>query len=43
MTFEPSEQVLADRISFYSKDKQDMGGVKVACLLDRGEKEEMVS
>ena len=41
MTFEPSEQVLADRIVFHSKDKQDIGGVKVTCLLDRGEKEEI--
>ena len=38
VTFEPSEQVLADRISLFSKDKQDMGGVKVACLLDGGKK-----
>ena len=41
VTFEPSEQVLADRIVFYSQDKQDMGGVKVACLLDGGEKKEI--
>ena len=41
MTFEPSEQVLADRVSFHSKDKQDMGGVRVACLLDGGKEEEI--
>ena len=41
MTFEPHEQVLADRMIIHSRDGNDIGGVKVTCFLDGGKTEEI--
>ena len=40
VTFEPTQQVLADRMTIHSGDGGDIGGVKVTCHLDGGRKEE---
>ena len=41
MTFEPTVQVLADKVSFHSKDEQDIGEVRIACLQNGGKEEEI--
>ena len=40
VSFEPQDQVLADKMTIHSGDGTDIGGVKVTCHLDGGNKEE---
>ena len=40
LSFEPQDQALADKITFHSRDKADIAGVKVTCHLDGGSREE---